>query len=520
MKKIREILRLGEHGQSERSIASALGVSRPTVSEYLRRFKQAGLTFAALTAMKDEEMHGMLSKPAAPDAKESRLEARFPDYLRELKRTGVTLKLLWDEYIVEDPDGYRYSQFCHLFYEWRKATSVSMHIEHRAGDKMFVDFAGNKFTYTDQMTGETRRLEVFVAILGASQLTYAEALPDQKLESWIRANENALRYFGGVSRAIVPDNLKAAVTKADRYEPDINPQYADFARHYDTAILPARPRKPKDKALVENAVRLVYERVYAPLRDRTFASSSGVNRAFRALIDEHNNRPMQKLNISRRALFEETERTALRPLPITRYEFRSFQGPTTIQFNYHVYLKADKHYYSVPYRLRKKSRKISLYYTNSAVELYAGSERIAVHARDRRPHGYTTLPEHMPSHHRHVADWSPERILKHAESHGPHVRKLAQSILSGRAHPEQAFKSCQGIVHLAKKYGDFRVNRACKRTLEAGIHSYRTVKNILESGLDQIDEEQPDLRVLPTHENIRGGDYYEEERLNEQRTND
>lgn len=380
-----------------------------------------------------------------------------------------------------------------------------MHIEHKVGDKMFVDFTGKKLEIVDESTGEINEVEVFVAILGSSQLTYVEAVRSQKKGDWIRANENAFQYFGGATHAITPDCLKSAVTKGNRYEPDINPDYNDFAVHYGTVVIPARPNRPKDKSLVENAVKITYQRIFAPLRDRVFFTLEELNEAIRDLLEEHNNRLMQKMKISRRQLFEETERNALLPLPVERYEFKRFQK-AKVQFNYHVYLKEDKHYYSVPYRY--KGREIRLIYTDFAVEMFHANIRIARHARNCTPHRYTTATEHMPSHHRFLLEWNPERIMRWAEESGEYVCEAAQSILNSRKHPEQTFKSCLGLISLSKKYGMFRLNQACRRALDFGGCSYRTVSNILEKNLDGVEEEESVAAILPDHENIRGGEYY------------
>lgn len=517
MKKIREVLRMAGLGTSRRQIARALGISRPSISEYLEAFKKTGLGHAQVEQMSDEELLAMLGRPAVTPERYRGLEERFEAYVRELRRTGVTLQLLWEEYINQEPNGYRYSQFCLHFKEWSKQSELSMHIEHRAGDKMYVDFAGKKLGLVDRKTGELTEVEMFVAILGASQLTYVEAVPSQKKEDWIRANENAFRYIGGVTRAIVPDNLKSGVTKSCKYEPDINPEYADFAAHYGTVILPARPNKPKDKSLVENAVNLTYQRVYAPLRNCVFYALPELNRAIRDQLEKHNNTPMQRPGVSRRQLFEETERAALLPLPVRRYELKRFQKPAAIHKNYHVYLTEDGHYYSVPHEYRlKNGGKAGIIYTSGDVEIYQDNVRIAFHKRDYRRNGYTTAPEHMPSHHRHYAEWNPERFLQAAERRGLHVRRLVKMILEASRHPEQAFKTCDGVIHLSRKFGDSRLNRACERALKFGALSYRAVKNILESGLDQVDEEEPGLSVMPNHENIRGGEYYDEGAKHEQ----
>lgn len=504
MENIREMLRMHEAGFSRRKIARTLKISRPTIGEYLTQFEEARVDYAACARMSDDQLLEIFRKDTKQQEKLTSLVAKFEEYVKELKRTGVTLKLLWQEYIAENPAGYRYSQFNHHFSQWKKDSAVAMHMEHKVGDKMFVDYAGKKMSWVDLITGEVHEVEVFVSILGASQLTFALATESQKKTDWIKANEKALRFFGGVCRAIVPDCLKSAVSKADRYEPAINPDYADFAEHYGTVILPARPGHPQDKSLVEGAVKLVYQRVFAPLRNEVFHSLEELNRAILEKVEEHNNRVMHKMKISRRDLFEDIERAELLPLPRDSYEFKKFQKAKA-HINYHVLLKEDEHYYSVPHRYR--GREIRVIYTDSVVSLYFNNTRIAIHKRDRRKHRYTTLPEHMPSNHRYIAEWSPERFLNMAEKRGEFVRELVSKILESRKHPEQAFKSCQGVIHLADKFGEKRLNRACKRALNIQDYSYGRLKEILENGMDKLEEEQPPL-PLPRHENIRGEEYY------------
>ena len=378
-------------------------------------------------------------------------------------------------------------------------------MEHKAGDKTFVDFAGEKFRIVDSKTGELKEVEIFTSILGASQLAYVEATESQRKEDWIRANENAFQKFGGVTAAIVPDQLKSAVSKPCKYEPDINPEYEDFARHYGTVIFPARQRKARDKALAENLVKIAYQRILAPLRDETFYSIPDLNERIFSLTDKHNRTPMQKLKVSRYELFLETEKDKLLPLPNKRYEFKGFAFPT-VGVNYHVYLSEDIHYYSVPYRLSGK--KVKVIYSSTSVEIYYDGRRIASHVRDRTRGGYTTKKDHMPSTHRYYAEWSPDRILRWAAKVGPNVKKLTSQVLSGKKYPEQAYRTCIGIINLARKYGEKRVDRACSRALSFKLYSYRSVKNILDKGLDRIDEEKAYEDRLPLHDNIRGAEYY------------
>ncbi|MEE8423299.1 MAG: IS21 family transposase [Thermodesulfobacteriota bacterium] len=423
----------------------------------------------------------------------------------ELKKTGVTLMILWNEYQKENPDGYSYSQFCYHFQVWRNASKVTMHIEHKVGDKMFVDYAGDKRAIVDRKTGKEQPVEVFVAILGASQLTYAEASFSQKSEDWIRSNERAFIYCGGVTQAIVPDNLKSGVTQSNRYEPGINIMFDDFAGHYQTVILPARVRRPQDKALVENAVNLVYQRIYAPLRNRIFYSLEELNEAIWDLLEQHNNIPFQRLKTSRRELFDNIEKPVLKPLPKERYAIKQSKE-LTVQFNYHVELREDRHYYSVPWQL--KGKRVRVVYDDRNVAIYCDNVRIIQYKRDRSPNGYTTLHTHMPPHHRFYAQWSPERFIRWAQSIGDDVAEIIQMVLTSRKHPEQAFKTCMGILNLVKKHGPDRLNKACARALGFGFYSYKRIKNILDRGLEEEPLIESRELTVSSHENIRGSLYY------------
>jgi transposase len=508
MKKIREIIRFKETtDMSERKIAKALNISRPVVAQYLKDFDASGLTYEETKDMPDSRFLALFEKQRNRRcSKYEKLSKLFPHFVTELKRTGVTLMTLWNEYQKEHPDCYSYSQFCYHFQVWRNASRVTMHIDHKAGDKMFVDYAGDKLAIVNRKTGKERPVEVFVAILGASQLTYAEASFSQKSEDWIRSNERAFIYCGGVSQAIVPDNLKSGVTQSNRYEPGINLMFDDFAGHYQTVILPARVRRPQDKALVENAVNLVYQRIYAPLRNRLFYSLEELNEAIWDLLKQHNNTPFQRLKISRRELFDKIEKPVLKPLPKERYTIKQCRE-LTVQFNYHVELREDRHYYSVPWQL--KGKRVRVVYDDRNVAIYYDNVRIIQYKRDRSPNGYTTLHTHMPSHHRFYAQWSPERFIRWAQSIGDDVAEMIQVVLKSRKHPEQAFKTCMGILNLVKEHGPDRLNKACARALGFGFHSYKRIKNILDRGLEE--EPPAESRQLPvsSHENIRGSQYYQ-----------
>jgi transposase len=508
MKKIREIIRFKETSDmSDRKIARALNISRPVVAQYIKDFNASGLTYEETKDMPDSRFLALFEKQRNKRcSKYEDISKLFPYFVTELKKTGVTLMILWNEYQKKHPDGYSYSQFCYHFQVWRNASRVTMHIEHKAGDKMFVDYAGDKLVIVDRKAGKERSVEVFVAILGASQLTYAEASFSQKSEDWIRSNERAFIYCGGVTQAIVPDNLKSGVTCSNRYEPGINVMFDDFAGHYQTVILPARVRRPQDKALVENAVNLVYQRIYAPLRNRIFYSLKELNEAIWDLLEQHNNTPFQRLKTSRREIFDNIEKQVLKPLPKERYAIKQCKE-LTVQFNYHVELREDRHYYSVPWQL--KGKRVRVVYDDRNVAIYYDNVRIIQYKRDRSPNGYTTLHIHMPPHHRFYAQWSPERFIRWAQSIGDDVAEMIQVVLKSREHPEQAFKICMGILNLVKEHGPDRLNKACARALGFGFYSYKRIKNILDRGLEE--EALTESRELPvsSHENIRGSQYYQ-----------
>jgi len=506
MGKIRELLRLHEKcGLSNRQIARALNISRPVVREYLINFKLSGIIYQSITTMSDDEVMRVLEKRKKESCERYRiLSERFPYLVKELKKPGVTLDLLWQEYRKQYPKGYSYPQFCYHFRIWHSLSSVSMHLEHKAGEKMFVDYTGKKLKIYERGTGKEKEVEVFVAILPASGLTYIEATQSQRKEDWLKANENAFYYFEGVPGQIVPDCLKSAVTKANKYEPDINPCYADFARHYSTVIVPARPYGARDKAMVENAVKITYRRVFAPLRDRLFYSLDELNEAIKDLLEEHNNTPFQRIKMSRRELFDETEKTTLKPLPLRRYElkeFRRFKVPS----NYHIEIREDNHYYSVPWQY--KGRNVTVIYTASTVEIYHKNIRIALHKREEK-RGYTTSKGHMPSQHRFYAEWSPEEMITRAKEIGDETRALVEKIFESKGCLHLSYKTCLGIIDLSRRYGARRVNRASERALEFHSYSYKAVKNILEKGLDKLAEETLLLESFPVHSNIRGGDYF------------
>ncbi len=511
MKKIREVIRLKSTTTlSDRQISRALEVSRPVVAKYWKAFVHSDLQFEQLEQMPDSALIEELEQPRIENSSRyARLVEHFPEFLVELGHTGVTLRLLWEEYKNDHEDGFQYSQFCHHFQRWREASDVRMHVNHKAGDKMFVDYAGTKLAYTDTKTGNEVAVEVFVAILGASGLTYVEGSPSQEKLEWIRSNERAFGYFGGSTSAIVPDNLRSAVSRSHRYEPDINPDFAEFAEHYDTVILPARVRAARDKALVENAVRLVYQRVYAKLRNQTFYSLESLNEAIGELVEKHNCTPFQRLSISRRELFESSERAALHPLPAEPFAMKTTTW-VSVQFNYHVELRDDRHYYSVPYVLYTKEpkTKVKMVFDDRVVALYYDNVRVAQHRRDRTPNGYTTEPEHRPAHHRAYAEWSPGRFLRWAKAIGKETAEVIETVLAGRKHPEQAYRACLGILSLAKKHGNERLNRVCRRAGEVGTSSLKRIEEMIKLEKEDEEKQRKLFSSIPEHENIRGPEYY------------
>lgn len=506
MLQVKQIIRLHSEGKSYRDISKSLGNSRKVVTKYILLFESTGLSYDEIKDYSEAEFFRLLSEREKPNENRlSILHELFPQIEHELKEPGVTKQGLWSEYKAEHPGGYNYTQFCLYFNKWLKSSEATMHFEHKSGDKMYVDFAGHKMKVTDRATGEVHELEVFVAILGASRLTYVEAVPSQKIKDFIKVVENALHYFGGVPAAIVPDNLKSAVTKADRYEPELNHTFAGFGLHYGTAILPARSRKPRDKSLVEGAVKIAYSRIYAPLRKRTFTSVKELNEAIWEELEKHNDTKFQGKDYSRRELFCQIERQALSQLPAMRYEIKE-TASATVYKNSYIWLGCDRHYYSVPFRYIGK--KVRVECSASSVEIYDGYERIAYHKREYRQYGYTTIPEHLPSAHRFVSDWSPEKFLGWASTVGQETEKVIGKVLESKQHPEQAYKSCAGILSFGKKVGYERLNKACRRADEFKSYSYRTIKNILNGNLDNMYKEAEIQHQLPMHENVRGPEYY------------
>ncbi len=505
MRKIREVFRLKfDHHISNRQIALSCKIARSTVGEYLFRFQQAALSWPLAQDIDDHQLEQMLYPKLPSVPADQRPVADWSYIHQQLRQKSVTLMLLWQEYKEQNPHGYQYSQFCNLYRQWAAKIDPVMRQEHRAGEKMFVDYAGQTVSVYDLHGNQMREEQIFVAVLGASNYTYAEATWTQSLPDWIGSHSRAFAFFDGVAKVTVPDNLKSAVTKAGFFDPDINPTYLDMANHYGTAIIPARVRKPKDKAKVEVAVQVVERWILAKLRNRQFFSLRQLNQAIAELLGDLNNRPFQKLPGTRKFAFESIDRPALYPLPSQAYQFAEWKK-ATVNVDYHI--EIHRHYYSVPHTLIKK--KIDVRITNNTIECFYKSRRVASHIRSDHKGRHSTVKEHMPKSHQKWAQWTPDRFMRWAAKIGPHTRALIENVLNARAHPQQGFRSCLGILRLAKSYGDDRLEAASKRAVAIGGTSYRSVESILKHNLDQKPLPDQSSKTQPIeHINIRGARYY------------
>jgi len=507
MNKIRKALKLHCNGKSKLFISDYLSLSRNTVKKYISLFEALEMSLEGLNEKTDSELEHLFSQSSTPliAPRLEKLYAYFPKMERDLKKVGVTIQHLWEVYYAANPDGFKSSQFRHHFKNWSNRVNPVMHMNHKSGDKMYIDYAGKKLSIIDKQTGEIKEVEFFVAILGASQYTYAEASMSQQKEDFLNSIENALHFYGGVPAAIVPDNLKSAVIKSSRFEPTINESLIDFAEHYQTTILPARAYKPRDKSLVEGAVKILYRRIYVHLREMKFFSLEELNEQIWILLDSHNQRKLTARPYSRLELFKEDEEKELSPLAQERYQIK-YQSFATVMQNGHVFLSQDKAYYSVPYQYLRK--KVKLLYTKSSVEIYYKYNRIATHIRNYKPYVYTTNNEHLASTHQFVTDMDASQFLDWANKIDPSVGEFILKVLDSKNHPEQAYKSCLGILSFEKKIGKERLINACKRALDYRIYSYKVIQNILENKLDQISDESEVEKELPKHDNIRGKNYF------------
>lgn len=509
MRQIKEVLRLKfEAKLSHERIAAATGVSKGAVASYLKRALEAGIGWPLAPLLDDAMLEARLFRAAGAPAA-SHAAPDFAHIHQELKRKGVTLTLLWEEYSTAHPGcAYRYSQFCFHYGQFRESLKRSMRQVHRAGEKLFLDYCGNTVPIIDAGSGELRAAQIFVAVLGASNYTYAEASFSQSLPDWIGSHIRAFEFFGAVPALLVPDNLKSAIKRACRYEPEATSTYADLARHYGTAILPARPFHPRDKAAVEAGVLLVQRWILARLRNRPFFTLAELNAAIRELLLDLNKRPFKKLEGSRASAFASIDRPAMAPLALTRYEYAQWKR-AIVNIDYHV--EIDGHYYSVPHSLVRL--KIEVSFSATTVECFFKGKRVAVHVRSLRRGRHTTIAEHMPESHRRHSQWSPGRLLNWALGIGAGTRDVVKWQLENRPHPEQGYRACLGLLNLAKHYGPARLEAAAQRALAIGSPTRQRIKSILDAKLDQHPElfPTPEAAASPSpapHANVRGAEYF------------
>jgi len=508
MRATREILRQRwVQGQPHRAVALNTERSVGAVYETLRRAADAGLDWERVQGLTDDALDAALyRRPAVAGARGARPQPDCVYLHTERRKPGVTLELLHLEYLERHPDGYRYTQFCDIYRRWLGRRRLTMRQVHRGGAKGFVDYAGKKPCLTDPATGERIPVELFVIALGASSYTYAEATATQQLPDWIASHTRAFAFYGGVPRAVVPDQLKSAVTIPCRYEPGIQRTYAELAAHYGTTILPARPAKPRDKAVAEVAVQVAERWIVARLRHETFYTLGALNERIAELLAALNAKPMRHYgSASRRDLFERLERPHLRPLPAESFEYADWLK-AGVNVDYHI--AVEQHFYSVPHTLVPLHERLDVRLTATAVEVFHRGQRVAAHRRSFERGRHTTLTEHMPKAHQAHAGWRPSRFVDWATTIGPQTAALVTAILADRPHPEQGYRSCLGILRLAKRYDPARLEAACGRALAAGARSYRHVAAILQRGLDRLTPGTPPAAPPVVHENIRGREYY------------
>lgn len=507
IKKIREILRFKfKLGLKNRTIGRMVNASPSSISRYTSPFQQQGLNWAQLEVMGDDEIIDIVYQRKSIRSKKDFIEPDFKYIHQELKLKTVTLQLLWEEYSETYKErAYSRTQFCKMYKSWRNKLKVTMRQIHKAGDKLFIDYAGSTVPIVDGHSGEIRNAQIFIAVMGASNYTYAEATWTQTLPDWISSHVRAFSYFQGIPALCVPDNLKSCSSKACRYEPEINRTYADMIQHYDTAVLPARPRKPRDKASAEVGVQIVGRWILAKLRHQQFFTLFELNQAIAKLLVELNLKPFQKLPGSRLSQFEAIDKPALKPLPATPYVYAEFKK-VHLGFDYHI--EIDGHYYSAPYELTKEPIEVRI--TENIIEIFNKGTRVASHIRSYRRSGYTTVPEHMPKKHQKHMQWTPGRFLNWANSIGPKTFYLTKHIIEIKRHAEQAYRVCLGLLNLCKLYGKERLEAACNRAIHYHTLTRRSVAEILKSGLDKqpLLEIPPQPKLTDCHKNIRGPEYF------------
>jgi len=531
VRKVKEVLRLKfELGLENRQIARSCRIPHSSVGNYLSRAQAAGLSWPLPEDLDDEGLEGKLFPGGTPRPEGSVPAPEFASIHGELRRyKHVTLQLLWQEYKQVYPEGYQYSRFCELYARWKKKLDLVLRQDYRGGEKLFVDHAGKTVPITDPHSGKTREAYLFVAVLGASNYTYAEATERRDLAAWIGSHVRTLEFLGGVPRVTIPDNWKTGVRNPCFYEPDLNPTYRDWAEHYQTVVIPARVRKPdlnptyrdwaehyqtvviparvrkpRDKATVENGVLIVERWILAALRKRTFFSITELNQAIRELLVRLNERKFRKLDTTRVRLFEEVDRPALKPLPEEPYQFATWKK-VRVHPDYHV--EVERHYYSVPYHYVHEQMEARI--GEKTVEIFRCSRRIALHVRNFAAGRHTTLPEHRPPRHQNL-EWTSDRMIARGKAIGPATVGVLERVLESRPHPELGYRACQGIVRLGQRYSDERLEAACQRALTLNACSYRSIQSILSSGLDRQPVEPAEVSAAHNdlHTNVRGSTYY------------
>jgi len=503
MRRIRECLRLYfENNISQSKISHALNISRSTVQDYISRCAIASLSYEDISTLSDEDLERRLYSKPEISATSSDKNMDCSTIHKELTKSGVTLRLLWEEYKKENPDGYSYSQFCWYYQQWRKTLRVYMRQQHTAGERVYVDYSGKKPHVVNRFNGQIVEVELLVLCWGYSQYIYAEAQPSQKLKHWIMGHIRAFAFFECVPQILVPDNYKGAVKKAHRYDPDINKTYSDFAEHYGIGVIPARPRHPKDKAKVENSVLIVQRWILARLRNQVFHDIDELNRAIKRLLIELNNRKMQKLNKTRKELFEEIDKPAARALPEHAFVLKEWFNPT-INFDYHIDI--NKRYYSVPWHYYGK--KVQACLDNGVLTVFHGEKRIAIHDELTKDYSFSTVADHMPPAHRAQHDWSYEVLLKNARAIGPKMEALCKKIIGTKVHPQQGYRPCQGILRLAKTYDNVRLEAAAEMALLYNFTRVQQLSDLLKNRKDIPSEEC--TGTVENKDNVRGQSYYE-----------
>jgi transposase len=504
---LRQLISLKKQGLSNRKTASLLQISRNTVNTYTQVLESLPYNYDQLLALREAELRELCAAESEVSTdRYEQLANQFEYFSTELKKPGCTLLTLWHEYKQRYKDGYGYTQFTRHYNLWTNKLEASCKLDHKAGEKLFIDYTGKKLTIVDRHTGEVKAVEVFVGILPCSQYTYVEACESQQRDDLIASMGRCLQYFGGTPQAIVSDCLKSAVSKACKYEPVINKTFKEFALHHGCVIDPARPYSPQDKALVENAVKLIYQRIFYPLSKMIFFSIAELNAAIQELLTKYNNYVFQLTHYSRRELFVSTEQAYLKALPATSFEPGQYRRAKVQKMGY-IFLSEDKHYYSVPYRFIGKH--VEVRYTYSIVEIFYNHERLCTHKRDKQPGKYSTHADHPSSAHQAYSQWSLGFFQSKAEKIGPEAVNYITRLILQYSYPEIGYKQAMGIVQLTRLYERERVERACHRALAAHHCSYRIIHNILRSGVDQLEIPLPDNNHIPSHDNIRGSNYYQ-----------